>query len=53
MQISKRNMKTLLGKWTKDANRQFTKEEIQLVNKDKEKCLAPLARKEIQIKTTR
>ena len=53
MQIDKKNTKTRIDKLTKDMNRQFTKEEIQLVNKDKEKCLVPLARKEIQIKTAR
>lgn len=52
-QINKKNTKSLIGKWAKNMNRQFIKEEIQLVNKDKEKCLAPLVRKEIQIKSTK
>lgn len=52
-QISKKNTKSLIGEWTKNMNRQFIKETIQLVNKDKEKCLAPPVRKEIPIKTTK
>ena len=39
-------------KWTKDMNRNFTKEDVDIANKHMRKCFASLAIREIQIKTT-
>ena len=52
IKLNSKETNNSITKWTKDTNRNFTEEGIDVANKRMRKCSASLANREIQIKTT-